>query len=310
MKILLFGKDGQLGRAFQKEFKNQDNVKFLGRSHCDLANPGELINCLASYAPELVINTAAYTAVDLAESNEELAFSVNGLAPKIMAEYCASSGLNFIHFSTDYVFNGEKNDPYLEGDYCDPINIYGKSKYYGEQKIESAFQGSHDHETTNFQRSKFIILRSTWIYGEGNNFIHTIIKLAKERDQLSVINDQFGVPVSAVWLAKLTNQLISSHHLESGIYHAVPRGKSNWYEIAKLTLDICRDFGIVTKLQSQNIRSISSSEYPLKAKRPKNSILDTRKLMSQHDFLEPLLCQNWEGQLRDYIQELKASGQI
>ncbi len=310
MKILLFGKDGQLGKAFHKEFEGQNNVEFLGRAECDLSSPDELKNFLASRKPELIINTAAYTAVDLAESNEKIAFSVNETAPKIMAEHCASSGLNFIHFSTDYVFNGQKNDAYLESDLCDPINIYGKSKYYGEQEIQSAFKKLNTDALHNPRKSTFMILRSTWIYGDGDNFIRTIIKLAKERDQLNVVNDQFGVPVSAAWLARLTAQLIRSNQMESGIYHAVPEGRSNWYEIAKLILEICSEIGIDVGLRSQNLNPILSNQYPFKAARPKNSILATQKLMSHYPHLKASLYESWKDELKKYIQELKASGKV
>ena len=280
MNILVFGKDGQLGKAFQNLFHkvppvSESSVQYIGRNQCDLSNATDLSNLLNTSKPDLIINAAAYTAVDKAETEHELAFAINAKAPEMMAQYATKHGSTLLHYSTDYVFDGSKDGPYLESDHRKPINLYGKSKAAGEEAIEHVF--------ANGSSGQYAIFRTSWVYGDGANFIRTILHLAKEREELKVICDQYGVPTSADWLAQVSLDLTldSQHRLRtftSGIYHAVPSGKTNWHELAVLVTQAALDAHIALKLAPNDIESILAAQYPVLAPRPANSCLDNSKL--------------------------------
>ncbi|NBV71804.1 MAG: dTDP-4-dehydrorhamnose reductase [Burkholderiaceae bacterium] len=275
MNILVFGKDGQLGKAFQSIFdtKNLDElhaIDYAGREQCDLSRELDLATFLHHRKPDLIINAAAYTAVDHAESEVDLAFAINAKAPAVMACYAFEEGATFLHYSTDYVFDGSKATPYLEGDARNPLGIYGKSKVAGEVAVEDAFK---HHPNTDAQ---FAILRTSWVYGDGGNFIRTILRLAKERESLKVIANQSGVPTSAYWLASISLALVldENHQLRSfpsGIYHAVPQGETTWHALACYAVQAAIDAGAALKLRPDQINAIPASEYPLPAPRPMNS---------------------------------------
>jgi dTDP-4-dehydrorhamnose reductase len=203
---LVFGKDGQLGKAFQNllqiiaaDIGSPPDIKYIGRAECNLSDDLALRILLDKSNPNLIINAAAYTAVDKAESEVEIAFAINAKAPEVMARYAATQGATFLHYSTDYVFDGEKNGFYLEDDIQNPLGVYGKSKTAGEEAITRAFA-----ETSGKSRGQFAIFRTSWVYGEGENFIRSILRLAKECDELKIINDQYGVPTGAQWLAQVS----------------------------------------------------------------------------------------------------------
>jgi dTDP-4-dehydrorhamnose reductase len=308
MNILVFGKDGQLGRAFQDQLHafqaSQDSaIHFVGRADCDLGNLESLRSLLHSSHPDVIINAAAYTAVDKAESEEELAFTINAEAPKLMAQYAAGRGISLLHFSTDYVFDGYKQDAYSELDQTNPLSIYGKSKEAGERAIVNAFATSS---------GQFVILRTSWVYGDGGNFIRTMLRLAKERTELRVIEDQFGVPTSAQWLAELGTQLafsLANKKWNSGIYHAVPLGGTNWYCVAKLAVQSAIDAGVRLKVSPASIQPIPASEYPLVAPRPMNSRLSTDKLQIELKRLGlvsklPHWNTPWDEQVSAYVKHL------
>ena len=278
MKILVFGMDGQLGRAFQQRFSSKPNVYFLGRQELDLANEASLKDCIEKFAPDQIINTAAYTAVDRAENDIETAFAINENAVGAMASYCYKNNKRLLHFSTDYVFNGEKSSPYVEDDICNPLNIYGQSKLGGERRIQDIFSKQENNGAQTHDGGSFFILRTTWVYGDGVNFIRTILRLAKERSELKIVSDQYGVPTSADWLSYLSLMLLDEADIPSGIYHATPFGKTNWYELAQFVLECAKELGISIKLEMDNFFPISAKQYPLPAKRPTNSILLTNKL--------------------------------
>ena len=201
MNILVFGKDGQLGKAFQELFQKnlifQSHViRFVGRSECDLSYADQITDLLKKFQPDLIINAAAYTAVDKAETEANLAFAINADAPELMAKYAVSHGASLLHFSTDYVFDGNKQGAYTEVDQTNPLSVYGKSKEAGERAIVETFGAGAN------QDSRYAILRTSWVYGDGGNFIRTMLRLAKERPELKVIAYQHGVPTSADWLAR------------------------------------------------------------------------------------------------------------
>jgi dTDP-4-dehydrorhamnose reductase len=180
MNILIFGKDGQLGKAFKAVFEASKldelhHITYVGRAECDLSNADAITALLDELKPNLIMNAAAYTAVDKAETEVDLAYAINAKAPEVMAMYAKGHGATFLHYSTDYVFDGTKKTPYMESDERNPLGIYGKSKAAGEEAIEAAF------EEMNSSAGQYAILRTSWVYGEGGNFIRTILRLAKER---------------------------------------------------------------------------------------------------------------------------------
>ena len=312
MHILVFGKDGQLGKAFQKLFfevaekSHNVTVQYIGRADCDLVNPDTIANLLKQVQPDLIINAAAYTAVDRAETEPELAKAINAIAPEMMAQYAVDHGSTLLHFSTDYVFDGGKSGSYIEDDLPNPLGQYGKSKAEGEQAIENVFEGA--------SKGRYAILRTSWVYGEGSNFIKTILRLANERESLGIIQDQWGVPTSADWLAAVSLDLILDSQWQlrkftSGIYHAVPPGETNWYELARLAISTALEAGSSLKIDLANIKPIQAVDYPTPAPRPKNSRMSSKKLeeaiASDADVSKLQQWKmSWADQVRSYVQEL------
>jgi dTDP-4-dehydrorhamnose reductase len=318
MNILVFGKDGQLGKAFQASLEAQSstlvdkpNIQYVGRSECDLSNTIALTALLSHFQPNLILNASAYTAVDKAEAEADLAFAINATAPKIMAQYAAKHGATFLHFSTDYVFDGEKYGYYLEDDIRNPLGVYGKSKAAGEEAITEAFASSN-------HGGQYAILRTSWVYGDGGNFIRTILRLAKEREALKVINDQYGVPTSAQWLAQMSLNLVLDEEgiackFPSGIYHAVPAGETTWHGLATLAVQAALEAKSSLKVVPDAIQPIPAVDYPLPAPRPMNSRMSTDKL---HQVFESrgdmsklqLLSQPWDIAVKAYVSNLAKDG--
>ena len=315
MRILVTGKDGQLGRAFQKEFDclfgGQNlaiQVRYIGRQECDLSDLNVLRKILNDFQPNLIINTAAYTAVDKAELEYELAFAINALAPELMAKYAVTHNVSLMHYSTDYVFDGEGSDFYSEDRAVRPLGVYGKSKAEGERLIIDAFSKS------NNANARFVIFRTSWVYGEGGNFIRTILRLAKDRSELKVIADQFGVPTSADWLAVLSTDFLFDlsadsqillRDLPSGIYHAVPAGETTWHGLACEAVKIARESGLSLATEVADIKAIPATEYSLPAPRPMNSRMSTQKLQKTlKDLGAVSKFPVWNELVRDYVSEL------
>jgi dTDP-4-dehydrorhamnose reductase len=262
--------------------------------------------------PDLLINAAAYTAVDKAEAELDLAYAINAKAPGVMAMYAKHHGATFLHYSTDYVFDGSKKTPYIESDLRNPLGVYGKSKAAGEEAIEETFANLPTNSS-----AQYAVLRASWVYGDGGNFIRTILRLAKERTTLNVIADQYGVPTSASWLAELSLALVlnDQHQLRSfssGIYHAVPLGQTTWHALACQAVQTAIDAGAALKLRPDDIQAIPATDYPLPAPRPKNSrmvrgadaALD-KALGSLGDMTKShLLEKAWESQVAAYVQDL------
>jgi dTDP-4-dehydrorhamnose reductase len=317
MNILVFGKDGQLGNAFKDIFDatklgELHRITYVGRSECDLANSDAIAVLLNQIKPNIIINAAAYTAVDKAETEVDLAYAINAKAPEAMAIYAKDHGATFLHYSTDYVFDGSKKSPYLESDVRNPLGIYGKSKAAGEEAIEAAFNES------NRGVGQYAIFRTSWVYGDGGNFIRTILRLAIERETLKVIADQYGAPSSATWLAEVSLALVLDEHHQlkpfpSGIYHAVPLGETTWYALACYAVQVAIEAGAALQLRPEAIAAIPATEYPLPAPRPMNSRMARSDLEaaltdslggSSNMTKSYLLEQSWEQQVAAYVQDL------
>jgi dTDP-4-dehydrorhamnose reductase len=317
MNILIFGKDGQLGKAFKAVFaqkiEQQYQIHYVGRAECDLSSAEAIAAFLNQVKPDLIINAAAYTAVDKAETEIDLAFTINAKAPEIMAQYAVANGASLLHYSTDYVFDGSKDGFYNEDDRRNPLGIYGKSKAAGEQAIEDAFanlpvQLQEQHE------AQYAIFRTSWVYGDGGNFIRTILRLAKEREALNIISDQHGVPTSAEWLVKVSLGLALTEDGEikpfpSGIYHAVPSGQTTWHSLATLVVECAVEAGATLKVKLGGIKPILAVEYPLPAPRPMNSRMASNRLQAiwkgdvdinrRTQLLEP-----WDVLVKAYVHHL------
>ncbi len=306
--ILVFGRDGQVGKALQvclKDLKVQ--AVFLGRTDCDLTSESSIIKVLNRYQPQVIVNAAAYTAVDKAETERDLAFAINAKAPELMARYVANVAHGIlVHYSTDYVFADTKQDAYFETDSVGPVehlNAYGQSKIAGEQAIEEVFNLVHDsgHASYVDNFSRYFILRTSWVYGDGGNFIRTMLRLARERDQLKVVSDQVGAPTSAQWLAEIGVQIAGSR-VESGIYHAVPDGETSWHGLALFAIETAASYGEGIEVKSENILPIPATDYPVPAKRPYNSRLNNQKLkqaLSSMAFTAQY--PHWQAQVEDYV---------
>ena len=325
MNILVFGKDGQLGKAFKAIFDTSNagelhRITYVGRAECDLSNAEAITKLLDQIKSNLIINAAAYTAVDKAESEVGLAYAINAKAPEVMAMYAKGQGATFLHYSTDYVFDGSKKTPYIESDVCNPLGVYGKSKAAGEEAIEETFANLPANSS-----AQYAVLRTSWVYGDGGNFIRTILRLAKERETLNVIADQYGVPTSATWLAEISLALVlnEQHQLRlfpSGIYHAVPQGETTWHALACCAVQAAIDAGAMLKLSPDDIQAIPATDYPLPAPRPMNSRMargadaaldraldkagDKAQAVSSSMTKSSLLAQSWEPQVAAYVQDL------
>jgi dTDP-4-dehydrorhamnose reductase len=325
--IVVFGRDGQVGRALQVCLKDlKTSVVFLGRSDCDLSNEVSIRDVLNRYQPQVIINAAAYTAVDKAESADQrkLAFAINAMAPKIMAQYAAGVAHGIlVHYSTDYVFADTKKCAYLETDTVGPVDqlcVYGQSKLAGELAVKEAFDLNVSIASGNLSDgldsldlsdadqqpsvSRYFILRTSWVYGEGGNFIRMMLRLASERDQLKVVADQVGAPTSAQWLAEIGVQMAGSR-LESGIYHAVPDGEVSWHGLAVFSIETAAGYGEGIELMSENILPIPATDYPVPAARPYNSRLSNQKLkkaLSEMAFTGQY--PHWRDQVEKYVKQV------
>jgi len=264
---LVIGETGQLARAFKALLPD---AVFLGRGVADLAMPDQLSELLERYDPSMVINAAAYTQVDNAEVEEGLATLVNAQSPAAMAIYCANRHIPFVNFSTDYVFDGSGESPWREDNLPDPINAYGRSKLAGEDAV--AHIGG-----------AYFVFRTSWVHdAPGKNFVNTILRLAGEREELRVIDDQFGAPTYAPHLAEAALRIVDKaqamERFPSGVYHLCNTGVTSWHGFATAIVEEARRCAFPVKVRS--IKGIPASEYPLPAKRPHNSRLDCSKALS------------------------------
>lgn len=262
-KILIIGKNGQVGSDLLPFFASLGEVKAWGREEVDLSQPEKLIAPIRAYKPNLIINAAAYTAVDQAEKESEKAFTINAQVPKILAEEAKKLAARLIHYSTDYVFDGLSTRPYDEKDPTAPRNVYGHSKLAGEKAIQEV-------------GGDFLILRTSWVYtSRGKNFLLTMLRLAKEKDTLKIVCDQQGAPTWSQFIAQATAKMAFLPG-ESGIYHLTCAGKTNWAEFAERIFEEYRSLTINFKVPK--VISISTSEYPTPAMRPLYSVLSNKKI--------------------------------
>jgi len=261
MKILITGINGQVGHALMRELTEHDLIG-LTRQDCDLTNLDQIRQVIDHHQPDLIINPAAYTKVDQAEDEPELAFQINRDAPKVMAEKAREYNIPLIHFSTDYVFDGDKKEAYVEDDPTHPLGVYGQSKSAGEEAIQVVGGLTY-------------IFRTSWVYSNiGHNFYLTMKKLSQERDELKVVADQFGVPTSNRFIAEQIKHIIP--HLNdnnTGINHLVPDGSCSWHEFAKAIINQANP-----QFNLNNLLAITTDEFTTKTKRPKNSILNNAKI--------------------------------
>ncbi|MEO7040267.1 MAG: dTDP-4-dehydrorhamnose reductase [Gemmatimonadaceae bacterium] len=292
--ILLTGAAGQVGMELRRSLAPLGHVVALCRSELDLAEHGRIAEIVEAVAPAVIVNAAAYTAVDLAESERDAAFAINATAPRVLAESAARAGAAMVHFSTDYVFDGTKTTAYLEDDVPAPLSVYGSSKLAGDEAVIGA-------------GIPHLVLRTSWVYAaRGRNFLRSMLRLAHECTELAVVADQFGAPTPARLIADVTALLLENGRGPtgfrfpswlSGVYNVTARGVASWYDLATaiVALDPRRERQTV-----HHIRALTTAEYPTPARRPTNSRLDPGKLERTLGVRMP----EWEAQLETVMREL------
>lgn len=294
MKILLLGKNGQVGWELQRALAPLGQLVALDRRDAggDLADTDALIARVRQEAPQVIVNAAAYTAVDKAESEPEQAQAINAVAPNLLAQEAAARGALLVHYSSDYVFNGSGDKPRSEGASTGPLSVYGASKLAGEEAIRAS-------------GCRHLNLRTSWVYAaRGGNFAKTMLRLAAEREQLKVIADQIGAPTGAELLADLTAHMIRTTLARpelSGTYHAVAAGETSWHAYAQHVIEYARARGAAVKVAPEQILAIPTSDYPTPAQRPLNSRLSTAKLQAAFGLVLPPWQQGVERMLDEIL---------
>jgi dTDP-4-dehydrorhamnose reductase len=287
MKILLTGSAGQLGRELKRSLAPLGELIACDRRQLDLANPDALRNAVRDLAPTVIVNAAAYTAVDKAETETGLADAINAAAPGLLAEEAKRLGACMIHYSTDYVFDGTKATPYLEEDAAMPLSAYGHSKRQGELAIASS-------------GARHLILRTSWVYGlHGANFMKTMLRLGRERDELRVVGDQFGAPTWTRHLADATALILSRRETTEGLYHLAAAGETSWHGYAEAIFAEAKAAGLMEK--SPAVHRITTAEYPLPAPRPANSRLDCTRFTRDSGLTLP----HWRTGLADCLADAR-----
>jgi dTDP-4-dehydrorhamnose reductase len=279
VRILLTGRNGQVGWELERALAPLGEVVALDRTGLDLSDPAAIRRVVRDVVPAVVVNAAAYTAVDRAESESALARAINAVAPGVLAEEVRRSGALLVHYSTDYVFDGEKRTPYVEEDPPHPLNVYGTTKLEGERAIEAS-------------GCRYLILRTSWVYGpRGHNFLRTVLRLARERNELRMVDDQIGAPTSAAAIARATAEMLRRGGPE-GVFHMTASGEVSWRGFAE---------AIVARNHLQvRVVGIASQDYASAARRPHYSLLDNSKLRSAYG----LTPESWEHQLDEVIAQV------
>jgi len=302
MKILLLGKNGQVGWELQRALSVLGEVVALDRQGreglCgDLADLAGLAQTVRQVRPQVIVNAAAHTAVDKAESEPELAHLLNAQAPCVLAHEAQQLGAWLVHYSTDYVFDGSGSQPWRETDTPAPLSVYGRTKLEGEQRIQAS-------------GCRHLIFRTSWVYAaRGGNFARTMLRLAREREQLNVIDDQIGAPTGADLLADVTAHALRqvrpavghNYLAQSGVYHLAASGETSWHGYARFVLEAACQAGVALKVQPEGVQPIPSSAYPTPARRPHNSRLDTSKLRSTFGLVLPAWQQGMARMLAEII---------
>lgn len=274
MKMLVTGCNGQVGVELQRSLADLGTVVAVDRTRCDLSDPASIRACVLAERPDVIVNAGAWTAVDKAESERDAAFAINAKAPRVLAELAADLGAMLVHYSTDYVFDGEGDAFWREDDPVSPLNAYGASKLAGEQAIQSVMAACG---------LQAWILRTTWVYAShGNNFLKTMLRLAASRDSLSVVNDQFGAPTGAALIADVTATLLrqvwAGQAPVPGLYHLAAAGVTHWQGYAQHVIARAAAHGMPLRVMADAVQGIPASAYPTPAARPANSRLDCGKL--------------------------------
>jgi len=293
-KVLLFGKGGQVGWELQRALAVLGDVVALDFDstdlHADFTRPAALAHTVRSVRPDVIVNAAAHTAVDKAESEPELAHTLNAEAPRVLADEAAALGALLVHYSTDYVFDGSGSTPRDERAPTGPLSVYGRTKLAGEEAIRAS-------------GCRHLILRTSWVYAaRGGNFARTMLRLAAERSELKVIDDQFGAPTGADLLADVTAHAIRAVRANAalaGTYHCVAAGETNWHAYARYVIDWARARGLPVKVAPDAVRAVPTTEYPTPARRPLNSRLDTRKLRDAFQLTLP----DWREGVQRMLEE-------
>ncbi|MCY1698430.1 dTDP-4-dehydrorhamnose reductase [Lelliottia sp. SL45] len=293
MNILLFGKTGQVGWELQRALAPLGNLIALdvhSKDYCgDFSNPEGIAETVRAIRPDVIVNAAAHTAVDKAESERDFAELLNATSVEAIAKEAAKIGAWVVHYSTDYVFPGDGETPWQETDTTAPLNVYGQTKLNGEKALQE-------------NCAKHLIFRTSWVYaGKGNNFAKTMLRLAKERTELSVINDQIGAPTGAELLADCTAHAIRVALAKpevAGLYHLVASNTTTWYDYAALVFEQAREAGI--ELAIEKLNAVPTSAYPTPAKRPQNSRLNTEKFQRNFDLVLP----SWDIGVKRMLAEL------
>ena len=294
MRILLTGQNGQVGWELSRSLLPLGTVITLNREQLDMMNPESCRSMVQQYKPDVIVNAAAYTMVDQAEKESELAMKINGIAPGVLAEEARKLNALLVHYSTDYVFDGTKISPYTEDDAVNPINVYGHSKLIGEKAIQKS-------------GCDYIMLRTSWVYAaRGRNFLITMLKLMQERESLSVVYDQNGAPTWSRLISDVTSHIIRQsvnerklHSFHSETYNLASSNVTNWHEFAIMISNIVRQDIPACRITIENILPITSREYMTAAKRPANSQLALDKLQNKFNLILP----DWDKSVRLCIQE-------
>ena len=300
MRLLVTGARGQVGWKLSRSLMPLGDVVALDRRQCDLSRPELLPSAIRSIKPDVIVNAAAYTAVDKAEREEKLASTINGTAVGVIAEEARKAGILLVHYSTDYVFDGAKQTPYSEEDAPNPINVYGRSKLAGDAAVRQAGGG-------------YVILRTSWVYaGRGHNFLDTILRLASEREELRIVDDQIGAPTWARNIADATALIVravcqeqAQGQFASGIFNLAASGETSWYEFAKAILEDATRHTLLSAQRLPQLKPIPSEEYPLPAVRPKNSRLAGDRISMRFGIALP----DWKQGLARCIEEMKMAEQ-
>jgi dTDP-4-dehydrorhamnose reductase len=294
MKFLLFGRNGQVGFELRRALATLGEVAAFDYPACDLSVPDSIRGIINAVAPQVIVNAAAYTAVDAAEANPQMAQAINAIAPGVMGVEAKKLGALVVHYSTDYVYDGSKATPWLETDNTNPLGVYGLTKRDGD--VALAASGA-DH----------LIFRTSWVFGAyGANFVKTVMRLGTERDKLNIVADQIGAPTSAALLADLTAQVLAQKiwrnpaDTPSGLFHVTAAGETSWHGFAQAILRGCMARRLTLKLKPEAVRAIPTSEYPLPAKRPLNSRLDTTRFRQAFGLSLP----HWQAGLDHILDQL------
>lgn len=301
-RFLITGCNGQVGFELQRTLVPMGEVIALDRQGMNLVDPNSIRQAIQTYRPEVIVNAAAYTAVDQAESDRETAHAVNGIAPGIIGEEAKKLGALVIHYSTDYVYDGSKIGPYLETDATHPLGVYGQTKLAGELGLAES-------------GAQYLIFRTSWVFGvHGSNFLKTILRLASERDELKIVADQFGAPTSAGLIAEVTAQILGSYRSDSnrdafplGTYHLAAAGTTSWHEYARYVVEQVSAAGLNLRATPESIHPIPAAAYPMPAPRPMNSALDTRQLCNRFRLELPPWQKGVNAVLQSLIQETQST---